>query len=142
MQLVIILIFLSTFSISSALAQTSRDIGVTRELWVGPFNQDSPLKWSGRMELFIRYQSTEGPISGIITWPGLNGSRSEISGNRTGKTIQFTELKCLENCGQAIMGGTYSGTFDDQYRKLDGSSILRKFGLKGTFKLERLMLPD
>ena len=143
MPIVIFLTFLILLPLASASAQSFHsDKSVTRELWVGHFNQTSPMPWSGQMQLFLRYQSSSGPVSGVITWPGLGGSRSEISGVRSGNTVTFTEDKCLENCGQTLMGGTYQGTFDDQYRSLTGLSSLKPLGLKGNFKLQRLMLPD
>ena len=57
-------------------------------------------------------------------------------------SMEFSEIQCLENCAQIVVGGTYNGTFDPSYSELRGHASLRASGLKGQFVLKRVMTPE
>ncbi len=116
-----------------------------RELWLGEFVQMSGVTWTGQMELYLRYDASlrpPQPFDGIITWPGLGGARTKVSGKRDGKTISFIETKCVENCGQVVAGGKYNGKFNDLYDTVTGTATHSMHNLRARFKLKRVMTPE
>lgn len=116
-----------------------------RELWRGEFRQKTPLPWTGKMELFLRYRTSEDyprAVDGTITWPALGGARTRVSGLMSDSGIQFFETGCVnKRCSQIILGGEYDGSFNELRSLLIGEAT-GKFGLGGSFRLERILLPE
>lgn len=114
--------------------------------WIGTFEQSSPVKWKGKMILFLRYElNTDYPwsVSGKIFWPDLGQATTSIKGNRKANRLEFKELECLKSgCLMLKLGGSYRGTFNSSEDELTGTARLDKFKLKGRFKLKRMQYPD
>ena len=140
----ILLVFIVIFGFSfEAFSQTSH---LSKEIWRGKFYQEGLMKWEGKMELYIRYDPEESypqKVTGLIMWPGLGKSKTEISGTRTRSTIEFTEDKCLgSNCGMNVLGGRYEAEFNRSGTVLEGTAELGGLGLTGKYKLKKVNTLD
>lgn len=112
----------------------------SRQVWRGSMSQSKPMSWSGKMELYIKFDpEADFPqdIEGVVTWPDLGMARTSISGKLTQSgQISFSEIKCLEGaCDKVVLGGTYQGRVNGS--KMYGSAQ-GPFGLQGEFKLSRV----
>lgn len=116
---------------------------IARELWRGEFRQTSPLPWTGKMELFFRYDAAENfpqNLEGIISWPGLKKAKTKIQGIKTEKSIRFKEVACLgPDCSQVVLGGVYEAIFQDFHTEIVGKASLPALALKGDFTLKRVL---
>lgn len=98
------------------------------------------------MELYIKYRSGEEDprnFEGVITWPSLGNRRTVVNGSKSWESIRFHETDCLsKGCSPLVLGGGYSGNFNDDYSKLEGKAIHSTFGLEGVFRLKRVQDKD
>ena len=113
--------------------------------WVGTFEQLSPVRWRGDMQLTLEYDLSGGspwPVSGVLHWPGLGGAKTEIRGSRQGTRLEFVEKKCRSRCTRIQLGGNYRGSFNPETTILRGTAEIPSMKFKGRFILERVMQPD
>lgn len=119
-----------------------------KELWVGRFEQTSPIKWQSKMELYLRYNSGQTPptqIEGIITWIDLNQTKTKIQGFKDGNKLRFSEISCLSgDCQKLFLGGKYTAEIDLSYSEMNGRANLDSMGslFSGKFKLRRVIAPE
>ena len=117
-----------------------------KELWIGEFQQISPMPWTGKFELFMRYsvKSKIVPFEGIITWSDIGNTRTKVKGSMSERKIEFTEEKCLSGeCSKLFLGGKYLGTIDEKYSTIEGISSLKlikenPIEFSGKFRLNRI----
>ena len=135
--------FVLVSSVIAAPCAFGQEEPVVRELWRGTFEQESPMPWSGTMELFIRYSPGEDfpqRIEGVLTWGGLGQARTRVIGQRSETVLHFKETDCLEsNCSFVVLGGVYRGEFSDDYQEFSGKAKHSRAGLRGNFSLRRVL---